>query len=108
MSSEAIEDKQLFLRSEILEAGIDPDTFLEFLVSTNPSKRDDLEQWSLEELAAVVEVFKGNMTPIIREEEVVIEDSPTKNIKQTDMIDDSLYIDTVPCEKKIASSIGKE
>lgn len=53
-----IHAKQHFLRLEILEAGVDPGEFLQFLVAANSKKGENLEMWSFEELKEVVKAFK--------------------------------------------------
>ena len=42
----SIEQKQNFLRKEILEEGLDGGEFMAYLHSSNPQKGDDLDKWS--------------------------------------------------------------
>ena len=49
-----IEQKQNYLRNEILEPGYDPNEFLSFLVVEGGTKGSDLELWSMPELQAVM------------------------------------------------------
>jgi hypothetical protein len=51
-------NKQAFLRKEILEAGVDPSEFLEFIAAADRNKGSDLEQWKMSELLKVVKEFK--------------------------------------------------
>jgi hypothetical protein len=51
-------NKQAFLRKEILEAGVDPSEFLEFMAAADRNKGSDLEQWKMSELRKVVKEFK--------------------------------------------------
>jgi hypothetical protein len=56
----SIEQKQNYLRKEILEAGLDGGEFMTFLNNTNAKKGDDLEQWSGQELIKIVQAFKNS------------------------------------------------
>lgn len=49
-----IEQKQDYLRNEILEPGYDPNEFLSFLIAEEGTKGSDLELWSMSELQAVI------------------------------------------------------
>jgi hypothetical protein len=51
-------NKQAFLRKEILEAGVDPSEFLEFMAAADWKKGSDIEQWKMSELRRVVKEFK--------------------------------------------------
>jgi sorting nexin-7/30/sorting nexin-8 len=51
-------NKQAFRRKEILEAGVDPSEFLEFMAAAARNKGSDLEQWKMSELRKVVKEFK--------------------------------------------------
>jgi hypothetical protein len=53
-----LEEKQSYLRKEILEGGLDGNKFMVFLNKSNPKRGEDLDQWSLEELVGIVEAFK--------------------------------------------------
>ena len=65
-----IHAKQQFLRLEILEAGVDPGEFLQFLVAANSKKGENLELWSYEELKEVVKAFKSSRgLPMLGEQE---------------------------------------
>lgn len=50
---DSIEEKQQFLRTEILEQGYDPNEFLSFLVSVKGENGADLSIWSVQELQEV-------------------------------------------------------
>ena len=54
---DSLEEKQQFLRSEILEKNYDPNQFLQFLVSKKGEEGGDLAIWSIEELQQVVGEF---------------------------------------------------
>ena len=59
--SENIEDKQNFLRTEILDQGYDGDKFFEFMTQQKGEDNINIENWSLEELQDVVYKFKQFM-----------------------------------------------
>ena len=59
--SENIEDKQNFLRTEILDQGYDGDKFFEFMTQQKGEDNINIENWSLEELQDVVYKFKQLM-----------------------------------------------
>ena len=56
---ESIEEKQSFLRSEIIDKGYDPDEFFNFLSSVKEGDVQ-LEDWSMDELKKVVNKFQIN------------------------------------------------
>ena len=55
---EKIQDKQAFLRENILNEGYDADEFMKFLQEYKGETALDLEEWNLIELTNVVEEFK--------------------------------------------------
>ena len=59
--SENIEDKQNFLRTEILDQGYDGDQFFEFMTQQKGEDNVNIENWSLGELQDVVYKFKQLM-----------------------------------------------
>ena len=56
--SENVEDKQNFLRTEILDQGYDGDKFFEFMTQQKGEDNINIENWSLEELQDVVYKIK--------------------------------------------------
>ena len=54
------EQKQLFLRKEILEQNYDPQNFINFLISKKGETAADINNWNLEELKKVVIEFKSS------------------------------------------------
>ena len=58
MSSGDIENKQLFLRSEIIDKGYDPEKFSEYLNSIS-DKGLNVEAWTIEELREIVLKFQS-------------------------------------------------
>ncbi len=57
---ESIEDKQNYLRSEIIDKGFDPDDFFQFL-SSSKSGDVDLQDWNMNELVDLVNGYKINI-----------------------------------------------
>ena len=53
------EQKQLYLRKEIIEQNYDPQTFIDFLISKKGETAADINNWNLEELKSVVIEFKS-------------------------------------------------
>jgi hypothetical protein len=51
------EEKQLYLRTKVLDAGYDTDLFVQLLQSRKGDEAADLDLWSFDELKAV---FKNN------------------------------------------------
>ena len=55
MSESDLEAKQQYLRVNIIEAGFDPDLFVDFCAETHDL--DDLENWKMNELVDIVAKF---------------------------------------------------
>lgn len=55
---EEIEAKQQYLRKEIIDKGYDPDVFSKYIVDQKGEDGFDLENWAMNELAALVSNFK--------------------------------------------------
>lgn len=53
------EIKQTYLRKEILDENIEPQKFIDFLVSKKGEGADDINNWSINELKSVVNEFKS-------------------------------------------------
>jgi len=56
--SDEIEQKQQFLRSEIMDKGFDADSFSNFMISEKGENALQLENWTFEELQNVVYSFQ--------------------------------------------------
>ena len=56
---ENLNKKQLYLRTEILEEGYDPQEFNDYMCSIRNEENIDLNNWTLEELTKVVNSFKA-------------------------------------------------
>ena len=55
---EDIEDKQNYLREEIMDKGYSPEQFQEFMMQQVGTEEIDLEQYSMQSLQEIVEKFK--------------------------------------------------
>ena len=55
---ETIEEKQLYLRTEIIKAGYDAQDFSIFLANLKGEEKIDLEYWSLDEIKEAVDSYK--------------------------------------------------
>lgn len=64
---ESIEEKQLYLRTEIIMNGYDAQDFSIFLANLKGEEKVDLEYWSLDEIQKAVETYKK--TKLIEKEE---------------------------------------
>ena len=53
------EQKQLFLREEILDQNYDPQSFIDFLIKKKGETAADINNWTLEELKSIVKEFKS-------------------------------------------------
>jgi len=60
MEEETLEQKQKYLRENVLEKGYDPDKFMEFLTMKKGESGIDLENWTLKELIDVTNEFLSN------------------------------------------------
>ena len=56
--SEGIEEKQEFLRNEIIDKGYNPEEFSSFMCNLKGEEGLDLEKWSISELQTVVNQFR--------------------------------------------------
>ena len=66
---EKIEQKQQYLRSEIIDQGYNPDDFSEFMGSIRGEENLDLQTWSLSELQNVVFQYKSKISDSIKLEQ---------------------------------------
>ena len=53
MSDNSLEEKQSFLRENILNKGLDGEEFMNFLVKLKGENANDLDKWTLDELKMV-------------------------------------------------------
>ena len=57
MSEEEIQEKQNYLRQNIMDAGYDTQAFVEFLIDKKGEAGADVANWSLPDLKNVVQEF---------------------------------------------------
>ena len=63
------EEKQTYLREQIIDQNYEPESFVEFLKQKKGEEAGDINNWTLEELKSVVEEFKNsNKSPKIHNE----------------------------------------
>ena len=55
-----LENKQAFLRSEILDKGFDGNEFFNYLISLKGEEGGDLNSWAFPELQSIVKQFQAN------------------------------------------------
>lgn len=109
----ALEEKQLLLRREVLEAGLDPEEFLEFMVTYNPKKGSNIELWSMGELRDVVAAYRLTKdSPSLREEtEAQSEQQETTefnaSLTNPQTMDDAVYRDNIKCEVREPSRLAQ-
>ena len=80
MEEETLENKQLYLRTEIIMNGYDAHEFSMFLSDLRGEEKVDLEFWSMEDLKKAVESFKNSKEINIDQELKKIED--IKNLEK--------------------------
>lgn len=68
MEVESLENKQSFLRTEIIENGYDAQEFSNFLSEYKGEEKVDLEFWTMKELSEAVEIFKKSNILKVEEE----------------------------------------
>ena len=121
MEEETLEQKQKYLRQNVLEKGYDPDKFMEFLTMKKGELGIDLENWTLQELMDVTKEFLSNNKLEIEsnlsegsKEEKEIENENNQEKKETkgnnsENIVNCLLIDQTPItkEKKIEIEVTK-
>ena len=80
MEEETLENKQLYLRTEIIMNGYDAHEFSMFLSDLRGEEKVDLEFWSMDDLKKAVESFKNSKEINIEQELKKIED--IKNLEK--------------------------
>ena len=68
MEDAPVEEKQAFLRENILEKGYDINHFVEFLTSKKGEEGADIANWTLNDLHSVVNEFISNNTPQLEQQ----------------------------------------
>ena len=59
--SESVEEKQEFLRNEIIDKGYNPEEFSSYMCNLKGEEGLDLEKWSISELQTLVEQFRSKV-----------------------------------------------
>ena len=60
MEEETLEEKQKFLRENILEKGHDPEKFIEYLTMKKGKDEININNWSLQEIETMINEFLVN------------------------------------------------
>ena len=63
-----VEAKQEYLRKEIIEKGLSPDDFINYITNLKGENAYDLNLWNLKELQDIVEQYKESLNPKNQEE----------------------------------------
>ena len=115
MEKETLEQKQKYLRENVLEKGYDPDKFLEFLTIKKGEQGIQLENWTFQEIIEATNEFLNNnkvdiernyMSKEEKEEDDKIENNnKDKDIKKEK--DKDKDIDENNIDKNINNNIGK-
>ena len=61
-----VEAKQEYLRKEIIEKGLSPDDFINYITNLKGENAYDLNLWNLKELQDIVEQYKESLNPKIK------------------------------------------
>ena len=82
--SESLQEKQEYLRENILEKGYDANLFANYLISKKGDDGADISSWSMEDLRQVVQEFIEKQTSFLSGGENIItqEQSPNENIEE--------------------------
>jgi hypothetical protein len=70
-----LENKQAFLRSEILDKGFDGNEFFNYLISLKGEEGGDLNNWQFPELENVVKQFQTNYSSMQSQQNVPFQES---------------------------------
>ena len=57
MTEDLKEQKQIYLRENILEKGLNGQEFMDFMVKLKGENGTDISQWSLEEIKMVINII---------------------------------------------------
>ena len=84
MTEISIQEKQEYLRENILEKGYDANLFANYLISKKGDDGADISSWSMEDLRQVVQEFIEKQTSFLSGGENIIsqEQSPNENIEE--------------------------
>ena len=84
MTEISIQEKQEYLRENILEKGYDANLFANYLISKKGDDGADISSWSMEDLRQVVQEFIEKQTSFLSGGENIIsqEQTPNENIEE--------------------------
>ena len=102
--SDSIEDKQLFLRNEIIEQGYNPEVFSNYMGSIRGGENDlNLETWSFKDLQKVVNDFKiqmaqnqNNQVQMPSQQNEFQSQEQEQNLQQNQDIEGAVKDNTIP------------
>ena len=99
--NEKLENKQQYLRNEIIDKGYNPDDFGEFMVKLTNNENPNLEIWTLEELKFIVAQYKSQIDKNIVEQNAL-------EIKNNNNEQDKVQIADNSVEKNNQNEFPKE
>ena len=107
MEKETLEEKQKYLRENILDKGYDPDKFMEFLSNKKGDSSMDLNNWTFQELIdASNEFIKNNQDSNMNK--IIIKDKDNLiNNKSEEKIPKNQYINCILIEETPISKENK-
>ena len=115
----SVEEKQNYLRENIIEKGYDPNEFVEFAESKKGENAKDINHWRLPSLIVTVEEFKkmnlpkkinyGNGNNIDSYEKLDFEEDEEENIENHEYLNiEKDKENTIPKEKNIITLINNK
>ena len=96
MEKNSTEDKQNYLRFEILEQNYDANDFVEFLIGLKGEDAGNVDNWTMEELVKIVSEYK-----ISKKEQNTLKAPPTFENYNTDT-----YEEIIACNKQSKTPIS--
>ena len=92
MLEESIEEKQQYLRSEIIDQGFDPQEFGQFMATIREGDLD-LDKWTMSDLQNVVQNFKSKKSELPQQqnqqEQTIQQNSTTNNLNSSENVTSS-------------------
>lgn len=107
--SDDLEQKQLYLRGEIIDKGYDAQEFSYFMQNLKNNEEIDLDNWTMEELQQAVQMFINNINQQSNENVVANEipvqgdSEPTQEIKEEPVVEKNEEI-----KEEIKEEVKKE
>lgn len=102
---EELEQKQTYLRNEIIEKGYDPEMFTKYIISIKGEDGFDLENWSMNELMDIVRDFKldyeeAKRQGLIKEDPIPDQNEEEKTITKQTQSQQNTSIHSSPTTKQ--------